>query len=128
MITADYWVITADYREITADYWVNYCRLLNDYCQLLSKFLRLYSNLCRLLTAPVPFLCKPGAICVVNVAVYINHVSLSNVRKPFCVSKTKNELCFETYKGSQLTLKEIGEVSVVAAVLPKLEVPVCFMF
>ena len=86
------------------------------------------TNDCQLLMAPVPLSCKPGAICVANVAVYLNHVSLSNVRKPFCVSKTKNELWFETYEGRQLTLKEIGEVSVVSAVLPKLEVPVCFMF
>ena len=78
--------------------------------------------------AQIPLSRKPGAICDANVAVYLNHVPLSNVRKRFCVSKTKNELCFETSEGSQLTSKEIGEVSVVAAVLPKLEVPVCFMF
>ena len=86
------------------------------------------TNDCRLLMAPVPLSCKPGAICVANVAVYLNHVSLSNVRKPFCVSKTKNELCFEMSEGSQLTLKEIGEVSVVAVVLPKSEVPVRLMY
>ena len=86
------------------------------------------TNDCQLLMAPVPLSCKPGAICDANVAVYLNHVPLSNVRKRFCVSKTKNELCFEMSEGSQLTLKEIGEVSVVAVVLPKSEVPVRLMY
>ena len=86
------------------------------------------TNDCRLLMAPVPLSCKPGAICDANVAVYLNHFRLSNVRKRFCVSKTKNEWCFEMSEGSQLTSREIGEVSVVAVVLPKSEVPVRLMY
>ena len=78
--------------------------------------------------APIPLSRKPGAICDTIVAVHLNCVPISNARKRFCVSKTKNELCFEMSEGSQLTLKEIGEVSVVAAVLPKSEVPVCLMY
>ena len=86
------------------------------------------TNDCQLLMAPVPLSCKPGTICDANVAVYLNHVPLSNVWKRFCVSKTKNEWCFEMSKGNQLTLREIGEVSVVAVVLLKPEVPIRLMY
>ena len=86
------------------------------------------TNDCQLLMAPVPLSRKPGAICDANVAVYLNHVPLSYVWKRFCVPETKNELCFEIPEGSQLTSREIGEVSVVAVVLSKSEVPVCLMY
>ena len=67
------------------------------------------TNDCQLLMAPVPLSCKPGAICDANDAVYLNHDQLSNVRKRFCVSKTKVSDALKCLKETNLLQEKLGK-------------------